>query len=117
MRNRPGDAGIRTVKGKVIDKDGAEREYSTTVRIDPVPSRILVGHVTWNGRPAQPDPLQSLPISLTLKSGAFERNFGGLLTDSNGFFTVPLTTVPDGTYTWRVKGPYGTTSSAVNDPT
>src|SRR5205085_4288412 len=97
-------AGVRTVKGKVKDKDGGVREYSTGVRVDPVPARVLVGHVAWEGRPAQPSALQSLPISLTLKSGTFERNFGGLTTDSSGFFTVPVTTVPSGTYNWSDNG-------------
>jgi hypothetical protein len=113
----PGDEGLRIVKGKVRDKDGGEREYSTVVRIDPVPARVLTGHVLWGGRPAQPNVLQSLPISLTLKSGPFERNFGGLTTDAAGFYTVPLTLVPPGTYSWRVKGPDGDTSTAPNDPT
>jgi hypothetical protein len=28
-----------------------------------------------------------------------------MTTDASGFFTVPLGSLPSGTYTWRVKGP------------
>src|SRR5439155_26942005 len=28
------------------------------------PSQVLDGHVNWQGRPSQPDPLQQLPITL-----------------------------------------------------
>src|SRR5207253_7460013 len=54
----------------------------------PTATPVLVGHVTWQGRPAQPDPLQQLPITLTLKSGAMEVNYSSRNTDANGFFTV-----------------------------
>src|SRR4051794_35774860 len=30
----------------------------------------LVGHVTWQGHPAQPNALQQMPITITLKLGA-----------------------------------------------
>ena len=67
----------------------------------------LVGHVTWQGPPNQPDPRQSLPISLTLRlaSGGPSNEYTGLTTDASGFFTVPLGSLPSGTYNWRVKGP------------
>jgi hypothetical protein len=61
--------------------------------------------VNWQGRPAQPDGLQQLPITLTLKSDTAEGTFGPVTTDANGFFTVGIGTLPNGTYTWRVKGP------------
>jgi hypothetical protein len=65
---------------------------------------MVVGHVTWQGRPAQPNILQQLPISLTVKSGSVEVNYPLALTDPSGFFTVS-TTLPNGTYNWRAKGP------------
>ncbi|MFL5734392.1 MAG: proprotein convertase P-domain-containing protein, partial [Chloroflexia bacterium] len=70
------------------------------------PTPVLVGHVTWQGPPAQPSSLQALPISLTLrlKGGGPDNEYTGLATDASGFFTVPLGTIPDGTYMWRVKG-------------
>ena len=64
----------------------------------------MVGHVIWQGRPAQPNALQQLPITLTLKSGTTEVNYPVQTTDSYGFFTV-TTSLPNGSYTWRVKGP------------
>ncbi len=69
------------------------------------PAATLVGHVTWQGRPAQPDALQQLPITLTLKLGTTEVNYPSQATDSSGFFTVSLGSLAGGTYTWRVKGP------------
>jgi len=65
----------------------------------------LVGHVTWQGRPAQPNALQQLPITLTLKLDATEVNFPVTTTDGSGFFVVAVGGLPNGTYGWRVKGP------------
>src|SRR5205823_9322567 len=65
---------------------------------------IVVGHVFWQGRPAQPNALQQLPISLTIKSGTTEVNYPFQNTDSSGFFTVTAD-LPDGVYNWRVKDP------------
>src|SRR5207237_8383106 len=66
---------------------------------------------------AQPSSLQALPISLTLRlqSAGPDNEYTGLTTDASGFFTVPLGTIPDGTYTWRVKGPkYLATAGTTN---
>src|SRR5207244_11268299 len=38
---------------------------------------MVVGHVNWQGRPAQPNSLQQLPVSLTLRSGTTEVNYPG----------------------------------------
>jgi hypothetical protein len=66
----------------------------------------LVGHVTWQGPPAQPNVRQQLPITLTLRLGSSaDLNFTGLTTDASGFFTVTLIGQPAGTYAWRAKGP------------
>src|SRR5207249_2792942 len=69
------------------------------------PTPVLVGHVRWQGRPAQPNALQQLPITLTLKSAAGETNYPVQTTDASGFFTVSVTGLPNGLYLWRVKGP------------
>jgi hypothetical protein len=69
------------------------------------PGPSLVGHVIWQGRPAQPSASQQLPISLTLKTGNIEIDFPSELTDPSGFCTVTVETLPDGIYSWRVKGP------------
>ena len=71
-------------------------------------STLLVGHVTWQGRPDQPHPLQQLPITLTLKTGATELSYPGLTTDASGYFRVEGGDLPGGVYSWRVKGPHGT---------
>ncbi len=73
----------------------------------PTPGNILVGHVLWGAHPPQPDPLQALPITLTLKSSIVEVNYPQQNTDQYGFFTVPVGTLPSSTYNWRVKGPNG----------
>lgn len=68
----------------------------------PTAQPILVGHVNWEARPSQPNQLQQLPITLTLKLGNTEVNYPTQLTDQYGFFTVTLGSLPNGTYTWRV---------------
>jgi hypothetical protein len=63
----------------------------------------------WQGRPAQPNALQQLPITLTLKAGTsgtgVEVNFPSETTDSTGVFTVSVDGLEDGLYSWRVKNP------------
>ena len=63
---------------------------------------MLVGHITWQGRPSQPSQLQVLPITLTLRSGVTEVNYPAQLTDQAGVFTVTLGALPSGAYNWRV---------------
>jgi hypothetical protein len=62
------------------------------------------GHVTIQGRSAQPDPLQSVPVTFTLRltSGGPDYNYA-TNTDNSGFFTVAVPA--PGTYNWRVKNP------------
>jgi hypothetical protein len=59
--------------------------------------------------------LQQLPITLTLKSGTTEVNYPVQNTDSSGFFTV-TTSLPNGAYNWRVKGPDGVVKTLATDP-
>jgi hypothetical protein len=66
---------------------------------------LVVGHVTWQGRPVQPNALQALPITLTIKSGANEVDYPAQNTDASGYFTVTVAGPPDGSYDWRVKDP------------
>jgi hypothetical protein len=66
---------------------------------------MMVGHVTWEGRVPQPDPSQQLPIALSLDLGHGMVRYPVQDTDAGGFFTVSLGILPDGIYTWRVKGP------------
>ena len=66
---------------------------------------VLVGHVTWQGRPAQPNALNQLPITLTLKSALTEVNYAAQTTDASGFFTVSVNGMLPGQYQWRVKDP------------
>jgi Dockerin type I domain len=68
---------------------------------------MFVGHVAWQGRPAQPHALQAIAITLTLRlqSGGPASEYTGMTTDSSGFFTVPVGSLPSGVYNWRVKDP------------
>lgn len=70
-----------------------------------VPTPSLVGHVTWQGRPAQPSSLQELPVTLTLKLGSVEVSYPATTTDGSGFFTAHVGTLITGTYDWRAKSP------------
>ena len=65
----------------------------------------LIGHVTWQGAPAQPSTRQQQAITLTLKLGNTEVNYATQNTDASGFFTVTTGALAPGTYGWRVKGP------------
>ena len=46
-----------------------------------------------------------MAITLTLKLGSTEVNFPAQSTDVSGYFTVDVSTLPAGTYQWRVKAP------------
>ncbi|HST04457.1 MAG TPA: right-handed parallel beta-helix repeat-containing protein, partial [Chloroflexia bacterium] len=75
---------------------------------------LFTGHLTWEGRPTQPSALQVLPLTLTLTNGTNTYNFPGLTSDQNGNFSVNVDNLPDGPYTWHVKGPqYLSTSGPV----
>lgn len=67
----------------------------------PIPQRKLIGHVDWEARPLQPSQLQQLPLTLTLRLNTIEESYSITTTDRYGFFTVPLGSLPTGTYTWR----------------
>jgi hypothetical protein len=68
---------------------------------------VLIGHVTWQGRPPQPNELQVLAITLTLRleGGGPASEYTGMSTDASGFFTVAVGALPGGVYNWRVKDP------------
>jgi hypothetical protein len=65
----------------------------------------FVGHVTWQGAPAQPDPKQSQPITLNLMIGDSEFDYTDLSTDASGLFTVEVQYFILPGASWRVKGP------------
>src|SRR5207249_8503387 len=74
---------------------------------------MLVGHVMWQGRGAQPGVLQIEALTLTLRSATTEVYYGYQVTDASGFFTLPLGTLLPDVYDWRLKGPaYLSTSSS-----
>lgn len=76
-----------------------------TITLTPDPATSLVGHVSWEGRPAQPDARQQWPITLTLKSVTTEVNYPAQTTNASGYFTVSIASLAPGTYNWRAKGP------------
>lgn len=110
--------------GGTIGQPDAGRHTGGTYTLDggfwgivPAVPAQLVGHVTWQGRPTQPNVLQQLPITLTLRlqSGGPEYSYLNMTTDASGFFTPTLGTLPAGNYNWRVKGPqYLANSGALN---
>jgi hypothetical protein len=76
---------------------------NATPTASPTPAFVvLVGHVTWQGPPAQPSVRQQLPITLTLCVSSAPVSYGAT-TDPSGFFTV-TTSLPTGSYNWRAKG-------------
>jgi hypothetical protein len=96
------DTEILDGSGVLVSNPALYTDY--TVRVVQNANANLQGHVIWQGRPAQPNALQQLPVTLTLKLGTTEVNYTNLTTDANGLFTVPVGALSPGTYNWRVKG-------------
>ncbi len=68
--------------------------------------QMLIGHADWQGRPAQPHPLQQLPITLMLKSNTDEANYPVQTTDAADFFTTSVASLLQAPfYDWRAKAP------------
>ncbi len=95
------DTQIVSESGELISNPSLFADYVINV-VNPA---SLVSHVNWQGHLAQPNALQQLPITLTLKSGSTEMDYPSVNTDANGYFTVSVGSLPNGTYNWRVKGP------------
>ena len=100
------DSEIVNYGGVLIHNPALYTDYTINI-VNPTPTPDaprLVGHLTIGGRPAQPDALQSVPITLTLRaSGGGPENSYSTNTDAGGFFTV--TSPGPGSYDWRVKNP------------
>jgi len=95
----------------VRDKNAQPRVAGTgsnlgAITNTPTPAApLLVGHVVWQGPPAQPHPSQQLPISLILQQGSTLTSYPAQNTDASGHFTVSVAGLASGTYNWWVKGP------------
>jgi hypothetical protein len=108
------DAGGTISTGSTYSMDGAIGDpegsssggtYAVEGSFVSVAAPELAGHVTWQGRPTQPNTLQSLPITITLKLVNREFNYPSQTTSTGGAFTVDVGNLANGTYSWRVKGP------------
>lgn len=92
------------VAGTPLPTTTSTPSATTTPAATSTPSQAtLVGHVTWQGPPAQPSVRQQLPITLTLCLSGTPASYSAT-TDSSGFFTVTLS-LPTGSYNWQAKGP------------
>ena len=100
-----GDYIIHIVAATVTPNATSTATSTATASATSTPSSQLVGHVTWQGRPAQPNAGQQQPITLTLKSATTETNYPVQNTDASGFFTVSVGTLPADIYSWRVRAP------------
>ena len=116
VTNTPTNSPTNTNTPVPTDTPTGTATPTLTVTVTPTPAGMLVGHVTWQGRLAQPNALQQLPITLTLKSATAEANYPVQNTDASGFFTVTVSGLPNGTYNWRVKGPDGVVKTLTTDP-
>ncbi|MFL5732266.1 MAG: hypothetical protein ACJ78Q_03615, partial [Chloroflexia bacterium] len=74
---------------------------------------LLVGHLTWQGPPAQPDVGQQQPVTLTLRLDGVDTDYPAQTTDGSGNFTVTVTELSAGDYLWRAKGPKFLANSGV----
>lgn len=88
-----------TSSNQVVSNPGMYSDYVIQVLDSaPVPFR---GHVTIQGRPPQPSPLQSVPLTITLMVPGGDSPISySTTTDANGNFTFM---VPQGTYNYWVK--------------
>lgn len=64
----------------------------------------LSGHVTWQGPPAQPHPLQQLPMAITFSLEGSTMTLPVVSTGPTGYFTIAAGSLPQGTYNWRAIG-------------
>src|SRR5690349_1714257 len=74
--------GAVSFTGHTVPSVGAAAAPPTATRVPGrtlpgVPLATLTGHVTWQGRPPQPNVLQQLPLTLVLQSGATQAVFAG----------------------------------------
>lgn len=102
--NTPTFTNTRTATNTAVPTNTSTSTPVPTDTPTNTPAAQLRGHVTIQGRPAQPNALQSVPVTLTLRltGGGPESDYSAT-TDVSGNFTV---TAPDpGTYNWRVKNP------------
>ena len=98
--------GSPTVSSPTLTPTNTPSPTNTSTPTDTPGPALLVGHVTWQGPPPQPNGRQSLPISVTLRlqSGGPMEEYDGLMTNPSGLFTVTAD-IAGGSYDWRVKGP------------
>lgn len=101
------DAGSNAVSNRTLYANYVVNVVNPTATSTPTitPTPRLVGHVIWQGPPAQPNARQQLPVTLTLKLGGTEVNYPVQNTDATGFFTVSVNGLSSGQYNWRTKGP------------
>ena len=74
----------------------------------------LVVHVVWQGiaQPSSRNTTETITTTLRLVGGGPDIEYGPIATDATGFYTIPVGTVPNGTYTIRAKGPRNLSSGA-----
>src|SRR3954469_4149897 len=70
------------------------------------PGDVLVVHTTWQGiqQPNSRNSTQTLTLTLRLVGGDPLVQYANLATDASGFITVPVDTLPAGTYKYQAKG-------------
>ena len=70
------------------------------------PTAVLVAHMTWQGiaQPSSRNSTMTLTLTLRLVDGGPLITYPNLTTDASGFLTVPVESLPAGTYNYRAKG-------------
>jgi hypothetical protein len=99
------DTEIVNMAGEFVHNPSQFTDYVINVVPPPPTTPLIIGHVNWQGAPAQPHPRQQQPVTLTIKMGTTEVNFPLQNTDTYGYFTDTLPALATGVYNWRVKGP------------
>jgi len=94
----------------------ATRTATATATATPAVTPQLVVHILFQGitAPSARYTTDTLTTTLRLVSGGPDIEYGPVAPDTSGFYTIPVGTVPNGTYTIRSKGHKNLSSGGVS---
>src|SRR5436305_9796865 len=87
---------------------------TNTATVTPAVTPQLVVHLTWQGiaQPSSRNTTETVTTTLRLVGGGPDNEYTGYSTDANGTYTIPVGSLPSGTYTIRAKGHKNLSSGA-----
>jgi hypothetical protein len=105
--NTPTDTPQPTATATNTPTNTATSGPTNTPANTPTREPVLVAHISWEGipQPSARNLTQTITLTLKLNPVGPYFEYTGMTTDASGYFTVPVDTLPVGTYSYRVKGP------------